>query len=100
MNNVIENIKSIRTEKGITQQDIASALNTDISVISNIESGKRRLKVDELDKIASALKVSVIDLFTWPKHYVEAAETSKKSMSISKLTQVSAITRPGHKNNK
>ena len=43
--NAIENIRLIRVEKGIPQKKIADALNVDISVISNIETGKRELKV-------------------------------------------------------
>ena len=68
--NAVDNIKLIRVEKGIPQKKIADALNVDISVISNIENGKRELKVSELEIIASCLEVSVIDLFTYPEKYV------------------------------
>ena len=68
--NAIENIRLIRVEKGIPQKKIADALNVDISVISNIETGKRELKVSELEIIAKSLEVSVIDLFTYPEKYV------------------------------
>lgn len=67
---VIENIKKIRLEKGIPQKLLADALSVDDSVISNIEKGKRELKVSELEIIASCLSVEVIDLFTYPQKYV------------------------------
>lgn len=68
---VIENIKKIRLEKkGIPQKLLADALSVDDSVISNIEKGKRELKVSELEIIASCLGVEVIDLFTYPQKYV------------------------------
>ncbi|MDR1222441.1 MAG: helix-turn-helix domain-containing protein [Tannerella sp.] len=68
--NVAKNINLIRKEKGLTQQVIADALNSDNSVVSNIENGKRELKVSELEIIAKALGVSVIDLITYPDVYV------------------------------
>lgn len=68
--NVVENIKRLRTEKGVPQKKIADALNVDIAVISNIENGKRELKVSELEIISNCLEVSVIDLFTYPEKYI------------------------------
>ena len=62
----IENIKKIRLDKGIPQKKIADALNLDNAVVSNIENGKRELKVSELEIIANCLEVSIIDLFTYP----------------------------------
>jgi len=74
--NIIENILAIRKEKGITQEVIADALCVDTSVVSNIENGKRELKVNELEKIANALKVNVVYLITYP-HIYEKKPTDK-----------------------
>ena len=52
---IIKKIFAIRKEKGITQEVIADALFVYTSVISNIEKGKKELKVSELEKIANAL---------------------------------------------
>jgi transcriptional regulator with XRE-family HTH domain len=68
---VVKNIIEIRKEKGINQEIIADALNIDVSAISNIEKGKRELKVNELGKIANALKVDLLYLFTYPDTYVK-----------------------------
>lgn len=68
--NVVENIKTIRLEKGISQKILADSLGVDISAISNVENGKRELKVSELAIIANSLGVDVIDLFTYPKKYI------------------------------
>ena len=76
--NVIENIKQLRAEKGIPQKNLADALNVDISVISNIENGKRELKVSELEIIANCLEVRVIDLFTYPQKYVVSNKNSEE----------------------
>lgn len=83
---IIKNIREIRTQKGLNQSVIADALNVDTAVVSNIENGKRELKVSELEKIANALKVSVIDLLTYPKIYVEA--TSSVAEPIEAILQI------------
>lgn len=89
---IIKNIKEIRLQKGITQQVIADALSVDFSVVSNIEKGKRELKVKELDKIANALGVDLIYLFTYPKHYV-AADSLQRNDRVSITFEVSPTKR-------
>ncbi|MEA4975693.1 MAG: helix-turn-helix transcriptional regulator [Paludibacter sp.] len=73
--NIAKNISEIRKEKGLNQQIIADALDADVSVVSNIETGKRELKVSELEKIAKSLGVDTLYLLTYPHIYV------KKDMS-------------------
>lgn len=77
---VNKNIKEIRVQKGLNQQVIADALDADIAVVSRIESGTRPLKVPELEKIANALGVSVIDLITYPKKYIEKDASQEEPM--------------------
>ena len=67
---IVENILKIRKEKGITQEVVASALNVDTSVVSNIENKKRELRISELEKIANALAVDVLYLLTYPYIFV------------------------------
>jgi transcriptional regulator with XRE-family HTH domain len=67
--NIVKNISAIRREKGVTQEVIAEELGVDTSVISNIENGKRELKVSELEKIAKVLGVDVLFLITYPHVY-------------------------------
>lgn len=77
-----ENIKAIRLSKSIKQQVIADALDLDVAVVSNIEKGKRELKVSELEIIANALGVSVVDLIVYPKVYVEERPTAKSDVDV------------------
>ena len=86
--NAIENIRLIRVEKGIPQKKIADALNVDISVISNIETGKRELKVSELEIIAKSLEVSVIDLFTYPEKYVSINNINNDDIAATLTIQL------------
>ena len=84
---IVENIKEIRLKKGITQEVLADCLSVDGSVISNIEKGKRELKVSELEKIAKCLNEDVLYLFTYPKRYIEQESvntcTEDKKVSIT-----------------
>lgn len=68
---VIENIKKIRTERGISRKEFAERLGIDESNVSRLENGKRGLEVDTLAKIAQILNLRIIDLFTWPDRYVK-----------------------------
>ena len=57
-----ENLKRIRTEKGISQGDIARALEMDKGFISNIENGKTNPTLATITKLAKAVGVSVDEL--------------------------------------
>lgn len=83
--NIIENIKKIRIEKGVTQEVLAEALSVDPSALSNLERGKRELKVSELEIIADCLGVRVIDLFTWPVRYVEPGQDNEAVEAILQI---------------
>ena len=74
--NIVKNISEIRKEKGITQEVIADALFLNVSVVSNIEKGKRELRFSEVEKIANVLGVDMLYLITYPEVY-EKKETGK-----------------------
>ena len=57
------NIKKLREDKKISQQDLAAACNFEKSNMSRIESGRTNLTVKTLLKIASALDVDLLRLF-------------------------------------
>ena len=54
-----QNIKKIRTIKGMSQGDICRALDMDRSYMSAIESGKKNITISQLERLAKALGVSV-----------------------------------------
>jgi transcriptional regulator with XRE-family HTH domain len=54
-----QNIKKIREEKGMTQQQIAELINMHRSNYSKIESGQREISVDALNKIARHLGMTI-----------------------------------------
>lgn len=54
----------IRTELGLTLAQVAERANIDISTLSRLESGKRRLALDHLPALAEALGVTTDELLT------------------------------------
>ena len=53
-----KNLKRIRTEKAMSQGDIARALNVSRGYISNIENGKQNLTITTIGRLAKVLSVS------------------------------------------
>jgi transcriptional regulator with XRE-family HTH domain len=58
-----QNIKRIRSEKNITQNDLATQCNFEKASMSRIESGKTNVTVLTLRKIGNALEVDISDFF-------------------------------------
>ena len=54
-----DNIKKIRTRKGMSQGDICRALEMDRGYMSAIENGKKNITISQLERLAQALGVSV-----------------------------------------
>ena len=55
-----ENIKAARIRKGLTQQELAEALNTTKSAVSRYELGKREPRYRLLQEISSILGVMLL----------------------------------------
>lgn len=56
-------IQQYRKQRRITQDELAKVLDLDQSAISRIESGDRKLTIDELAKLARFFGVGVLDLW-------------------------------------
>lgn len=57
-----KNLKKIRTQKGISQGDIARSLKVGRSFITNIENGKTNPTLATIAKIAKVIGVPLEDL--------------------------------------
>jgi transcriptional regulator with XRE-family HTH domain len=55
-------LRELRVERGLTLDAVASRASIDVSTLSRLESGKRRLALDHLPSLAAALGVSADDL--------------------------------------
>ncbi len=59
-------LREIRTQRGLTLEDVAGRADIDVSTLSRLESGKRRLALDHLPRLAAALSITTDDLLRAP----------------------------------
>jgi quercetin dioxygenase-like cupin family protein len=55
-------LRELRTERGLTLQQVAERASIDVSTLSRLEAGKRRLALDHISALAAALAVSADEL--------------------------------------
>lgn len=56
------NLKRLRAERGVTQEDFANDSGFDRGYISGVERGVRNPSIDVLERIAKALDADVVEL--------------------------------------
>lgn len=56
---ISETIMNARRAKGLTQQELADMVGVAQGSIARIESGKHRIRLDKLEKIAHALDIKI-----------------------------------------
>jgi transcriptional regulator with XRE-family HTH domain len=57
------NIRKLRADRDLSQEELAYRAGIDRSYLSEIENGHKSVGVVVLDDIAAALEVEIIDLF-------------------------------------
>jgi transcriptional regulator with XRE-family HTH domain len=55
-------LRELRTDQSLTLQQVSERAHIDVSTLSRLESGKRRLALDHIPGLAAALGVSADDL--------------------------------------
>ena len=58
-----KNIKKLRLQNGLTQEDLSLEPNLDWSYIGKVENAKMNITIDKIIQIADFFKVSVKSLF-------------------------------------
>lgn len=71
---IINNLRKIMNEKGLTQAAIAEYADTTPSQFSKIMSGQVQLSLVQLSNIARGLSIREIDVLTYPDVYIKKAE--------------------------
>jgi transcriptional regulator with XRE-family HTH domain len=62
-------LRELRNEQGLTLAQVAERANLDVSTLSRLESGKRRLTLEHLPGLAAALGVSIDELIGAPPSF-------------------------------
>jgi transcriptional regulator with XRE-family HTH domain len=57
-----KNMKEKRLEKGLSQEGLAERVGLHRTYIGSVERGERNISIDNMSRIAKALKVSLSDL--------------------------------------
>ena len=89
MDNILVNIKKIREEKHLSQENMADDLGMAQNSYGLIENGKRKLTYDKLSQIATVFGCNVVDIITYPKKYVDKELFDGGSERISVTFEIS-----------
>jgi transcriptional regulator with XRE-family HTH domain len=63
--NVGKQIQKLRESRGLSQQDLAAKCNFEKSNMSRLETGRVNPTLSTLEKVAKALDVSLVELFSF-----------------------------------
>ncbi|MDQ2621967.1 MAG: XRE family transcriptional regulator [Actinomycetota bacterium] len=83
-------IRELRLERGLTISALAELASIDVSTLSRLEAGKRRLAVDHLPVLARALGITVDELLapiSHPDPRVVSRPQRLKGMTLWPLTR-------------
>jgi transcriptional regulator with XRE-family HTH domain len=90
-------LRELRAQRGLTLQQVAEQVSVDISTLSRIEAGKRRLALDHIPALAAALGVSADELLGSPSGQdprVRARPRSHDGMRLWPLTRLASVGGP------
>ncbi len=60
-----ERIKKLRKEAGISQEKLAELAGLDRTYINGVENGRRNISIINMEKICTALEISLVDFFNF-----------------------------------
>ena len=58
-----QRIRYLRNQKGISQEKFALSIDMDRTYFASVESGKRNISINNIQKIANGLEIKLEDLF-------------------------------------
>lgn len=84
-----ERIKTLRKERNLSQEDLAIQANINRSFMGEIERGQASATVDSLEKIATALEMTIEDLFKYLQPSYENRENTTLALLMSRINSLS-----------
>ena len=58
-------IRELRNKLGVSQEELAAMVELDRTYITSVERGKRNISIVNIEKLATALNVSLAEFFTF-----------------------------------
>ena len=90
-------LRELRAERGLTLEAVATRAGMDVSTLSRLESGKRRLALDHLPGLAAALGVSTDELLHTaqrPDPRVRGPRRTHNGLTLWPLTRQTPVAGP------
>lgn len=56
------NLKELRVRQGLSQEELADIAGLHRTYVGSVERGERNISLDNMDRLASALKINIQDL--------------------------------------
>lgn len=88
MRDIGKNIKSLRTQKNMTQEELAARLFVTRQTVSNYETGKSRPDVDTLFRIAEVLGADIHDILYEPE---DIKAQRKRIITVAVMAVIMAV---------
>lgn len=86
-------IKALRKATGLTQEELATAVGVSTDMIGSIEQGRAWTTFGNLVALASALEVSVAQLFEIPTSHTQGAARTKDAFA-GEMTKMGHLLSP------
>lgn len=67
-------LRSLRQERGISQEKFALSINMDRTYYASVELGRRNISIRNIEKIANGLGINISDIFVEIKKGEESNE--------------------------
>ena len=88
MHPVVENIRKIIMDKGITQVAASELVGTSASQMSKILNGEVQISIWQISNFATNLGMEIIDVFTYPNKYVKSEDRNDNKEPIEAVLQI------------
>lgn len=76
---MVENVRKIMNDRGLTQATIADYMGTSASQFSKILNGEVQLSLDNVSNLATKLNLREMDIITYPEIYVSKSEIGEEN---------------------
>ncbi|MEJ0063287.1 MAG: helix-turn-helix transcriptional regulator [Alphaproteobacteria bacterium] len=84
-----QRVKQLRRLKGLTQEELADAINRSVDTVSNIERGFSSTRLDTVAQLAKVLSVTLPEMFDFPSAQEKGQEKGKAHRKeIDRLTRL------------
>ena len=83
MDNILENIRTIRESKGYSQESISEMLNMTQASYARFERGGTKTGLSVVRKVAVLFNMSLVDLISYPKKLIDP-DLIESNMQVQK----------------